>query len=52
MGMPEIDAELCERTINDILFAISVTFFTISTKIANLVNRAKTWQIRAFQEEK
>ena len=65
MGMHEINVELYERTINDILlrltastcpvlprFAIFVTFFAISTKTANLANRAKTRQITAFQEEK
>ena len=38
--------------INMPCFAIFVTFFTISTKKTNLANRAKTRQIKAFQEEK
>lgn len=46
--MFEIEAELCDRTINDISFAISVTFFKTTT----LANCAKTQKIRAFQEEK
>lgn len=32
-------------------FAYFVTFLTISTENANLANRAKHKQIRAFQEE-